>query len=94
MSSKKMEVETAEAFGSTFVKGNVPEISAIRCLGCGHYATLCKKLAPNVLEVREGLAKVVRPENCIGDGARMLACPTKVMFLMSKYDTASPPTAV
>jgi NAD-dependent dihydropyrimidine dehydrogenase PreA subunit len=94
MASKKIEAETAEAFGRTFVKGNIPEINAVRCLGCGHCAVLCKKLGPDVLEVQGGLAKVVRPENCIGDGACMLACPTKAIFLMSRYDPKSPPNAV
>jgi len=36
----------------------------------------------------------VRPENCIGDGACMLACPTKALFLMSRHDPAAPPQAV
>jgi len=94
MPGKKIEVETAEAFGRTFVKGNLPEVNQVRCLGCGHCATLCKKLGPNVLEVQDGVAKVVRPENCIGDGACMLACPTKALFLMSRHDPAAPPQAV
>jgi NAD-dependent dihydropyrimidine dehydrogenase PreA subunit len=55
---------------------------------------LCKKLGPNVLEVTNGTAKPVRAENCIGDGACMLACPTKAIFLMSHYDIVSPPQAV
>lgn len=76
------------------MKGNIPEINAVRCLGGGHCATLCKKLGPNVVEVKEGLAKMARPENCIGDGACMLACPTKAIFLMSRYDAASVPEAV
>jgi NAD-dependent dihydropyrimidine dehydrogenase PreA subunit len=94
MSGKTIEAETAEAFGRTFVKGNLPEVNQVRCLGCGHCAVLCKKLGPNVLEVEGGVVKVVRPENCIGDGACMLACPTKALFLMSRYDPASPPDAV
>ena len=94
MADKRIETSIAEAFGRTFVKGNIPEISSVRCLGCGHCAVLCKKLGPNVLEVKEGVAQVVRPENCIGDGACMLACPTKAMFLMSKYEPASPPEAI
>jgi hypothetical protein len=28
---KKIEVEVAEAFGRTFVKGNIPEIHPVRC---------------------------------------------------------------
>ena len=94
MAGNRIEVETAEAFGRTFVKGNIPEINPVRCLGCGHCAALCKKLGPNVLEVREKLAAVVRPENCIGDGACMLACPTKAIFLMSRYVPGSAPAAV
>jgi NAD-dependent dihydropyrimidine dehydrogenase PreA subunit len=94
MAGKKIETETAEAFGRIFVKGNIPEINPVRCLGCGHCAVLCKKLGPNVLEVQDGLAKVIHPENCIGDGACMLACPTKAIFLMSKYNPSSPPNAV
>jgi NAD-dependent dihydropyrimidine dehydrogenase PreA subunit len=94
MSCSTIEAETAHAFGRTFVKGNIPEIHPVRCLGCAHCAMLCKKLGPNVLEVKDGVAKVVRPENCIGDGACMLACPTKAIFLMSKYDPAAPPEAV
>jgi NAD-dependent dihydropyrimidine dehydrogenase PreA subunit len=94
MADKKIETETAQAFGRTFVKGNIPEINPIRCLGCGHCAVLCKKLGPDVLEVVNGLAKVVRSENCIADGACMLACPTKAIFLMSQYNPGSPPNAV
>ena len=94
MANKKTEVEIAEAFGRVFVKGNIPEINPVRCLGCSHCAVLCKKLGPNVLEIKDGVAKVVRPGNCISDGACMLACPTKAIFLMSKYDTNSPPSAV
>ena len=94
MANKKIETEVAEAYGRTFVKGNIPEINEIRCLGCGHCVALCKKLGPNVLEVKDGVAKIVRPENCIGDGACMVACPTKAIFIMSKYDPDSPPSAV
>ena len=94
MSNEKIAVETAKAFGRTFVKGNIPEINAVRCLGCSHCVALCKKLGPNVLEIKDGTAKVVRPENCIGDGACMLACPTKAMFLMSKHDPESPPDTI
>ena len=94
MGDNKIETTTAEAFGRTFVKGNIPEINPVRCLGCGHCAVLCRKLGPDVLEVVEGTAKVIRPENCIGDGACMLACPTKAIFLMSKYEPNSPPPAV
>jgi len=92
--SKKMEVEVAEAFGRSFVKGNIPEIHPVRCMGCRHCVNLCKKLGPNVLDIVDGVAKPVRPQDCIGDGACMLACPTKAIFLMSKYDPASPPAAV
>lgn len=94
MASKKIEVEVAEAYGRAFVKGNIPEINQIRCLGCAHCVVLCKKLGPNVLEIIDGVAKVVRPEDCISDGACMLVCPSKAIFLMSKYDPASPPSAV
>lgn len=94
MDRNKIETETAQAFGRTFVKGNIPEINPVRCMGCSHCAFLCKKLGPNVLEIKDGTAKVVRPQNCIGDGACMLACPTKAIFLMSKYDPASPPASV
>ncbi|WP_242943851.1 4Fe-4S binding protein [Peptoclostridium litorale] len=47
-----------------------------------------------MLEIKDGIAKIVRPENCIGDGACMVACPTKAIFIMSKYDPDSPPSAV
>jgi NAD-dependent dihydropyrimidine dehydrogenase PreA subunit len=94
MPDKTINAETTEAFGRTFVKGNIPEINPVRCLGCSHCAVLCRKLGPNVLEISDGTAKVVRPENCIGDGACMLACPTKAIFLMSRYAPSSPPDAV
>ena len=94
MASEKISVETAEAFGRKFVKGNIPEINPVRCLGCSHCVTLCKKLGPNVLEIVDGTAKAVRPEDCIGDGACMLSCPSKAIFLMSHYDVLSPPAAV
>lgn len=92
--SYKIEVDVAEAFGRTFVKGNIPEINPIRCLGCRNCVNLCKKLGPNVLDIVDDIAKVVRPGDCIGDGACMLSCPTKAIFLMSKYDPASPPPAI
>ena len=94
MAGNRIETEMAEAFGRTFVKGNVPEINGVRCLGCGHCVKLCKKLGPNVLDIVDGVAKPVRPDKCIGDGACMLACPTKAIFLMSKYEPDSPPQAV
>ncbi len=89
--SNKIEVGTAHAFDREFIKGNIPEINHVRCLGCGNCVKLCKKLGPDVLEIVDGVAKPVRPENCISDGACMLSCPTKAMFLMSKYETAAPP---
>ncbi len=70
-----MEVETAKAFGRTFIKGNIPEINAVRCLACSNCVDLCKKLGPNVLEIVGGVARPVRPEDCISDGACMLSCP-------------------
>ena len=94
MSGDSIEAETAQAFGRTFVKGNVPEINAVRCLGCGNCVDLCKKLGPNVLEVVDGVAKPVRPDDCIGDGACMLSCPTKAMFLMSQHNPDNPPESV
>lgn len=90
----QIQTETAEAFGRTFVKGNVPEINGVRCLACGNCVDLCKKLGPDVLDIVDGVAKPVRPQNCIGDGACMLSCPTKAIFLMSKYDPDSPPNPV
>jgi ferredoxin len=47
-----------------------------------------------MLDIVEGIAKPIRPEDCIGDGACMLACPTKAIFLMSKCNPSSPPQAV
>jgi len=94
MPAKKIEAETAEAFGRIFVKGNIPEVNPVRCLACRHCVALCKKLGPDVLDIVDGVAKPVRPENCIGDGACMLACPTKAIFLMSKYETSSAPPSV
>ena len=95
MSQEKVEVGTAEAFGRTFIKGNIPEINAVRCMACENCVDLCAKLGPNVLEIVEGVAKPVRPEDCISDGACMLACPTKAIFLMSSYDPEkTPPSPV
>lgn len=78
----------AETFGRIFVKGNILTIHPVRCLGYSHCAVLCKNLGPNVLEIKDGIAKVVRPENCISDGTCMMACPTKAIFLMNKYETS------
>ena len=72
MSENKIQVETAEAYGRTFVNGNIPEINTLRCMACQHCVNLCKKLGPNVLNIVEGAAKPVQPENCIGDGACMV----------------------
>ena len=80
-----------EAFGRQFVQGNVPEINELRCMGCSNCADLCKKLGPNALDIRNGLAVIARPENCIGDGACMTACPTKAIFQMSRPDNKKIP---
>lgn len=94
MVAHEKKTEVVEAFGRQFVKGNIPEINGVRCMGCGHCVDLCKKLGPNVLDLVDGIAKVTRPQNCIGDGACMVACPTKAIFLMSHYDPSSPPDAL
>ena len=94
MASKEKTVEIVEACGREFVKGNIPEINGVRCMGCGHCVQLCKKLGPDVFDLVDGIAKVTRPENCISDGACMMACPTKAIFLMSLYDPSSPPNAL
>ncbi len=75
--SNRIETEVVQAFGRKFVKGNIPEVNPVRCLGCRHCVNLCRKLGPNVLDIVEGVAKAVRPSDCIGDGACMMACPTK-----------------
>ena len=84
MPSKVVQAKVVEVLGREFVQGNVPEINEVRCMGCSHCAVLCKKLGPNVIDVKGCLAVVARPENCIGDGACMLACPTKAIFIMSR----------
>ena len=94
VSTKTIEADVAEVLGRVFVKGNIPEVNTIRCMGCGHCAVLCRQLGPNVLDIKDGKVKIARPQNCIGDGACMLACPTKALFVMSKYDPVSPPSAV
>ncbi len=94
MANKDYNTEIAEAYGREFVKGNIPEINGLRCMACGNCVELCKKLGPNVLELVNGIAKVVRPEDCISDGACLVACPTKAMFLMSKYEVDNPPNPV
>ena len=90
---KKHEAEIAEDFDREFVKGNVPEINSLRCMACGNCVSLCKKLGPNVLEIVDGTAKVVRPDDCIGDGACLTTCPTTALFIMSKHNPESPPAA-
>ena len=94
MANKEYKTEIAEAYGREFIKGNIPEINELRCMACGNCVDLCKKLGPNVLEIKDGVAKVVRPEDCISDGACLVSCPTKAMFLMSKYDIGDPPDSV
>lgn len=84
MAGKQIEAEVVEAFGREFVKGNVPEVNEVRCMGCFHCVVLCRKLGPDVLDIRNNIAVVAHPENCIGDGACMTACPTKSIFLMSR----------
>ena len=40
--SRKIEVEVAEAFGRTIVKGNIPEIHPVRCLGADIASTFAR----------------------------------------------------
>lgn len=94
MANKEHKTTIAEAYGREFIKGNIPEINEIRCMACGNCVDLCKKLGPDVLEIRDGVAKVARPEDCISDGACLVSCPTKAMFLMSHYDIQNPPDSV
>ena len=94
MADDRKPQEIVEAFGRQFVKGNIPEVNSVRCMGCGHCVQLCKKLGPNVFDLQDGIATIARPEKCISDGACMLACTTKAIFLMSKYDPASPPQSL
>lgn len=89
----KREVDIAKAFGREFVKGNVPEINELRCMACRNCVNLCKKLGPDVLEIVDGVAKVARPEDCIGDGACMTSCPTRAIFIMSSHNPEDPPGA-
>lgn len=91
---KKIVVETAKSFGRTFVKGNIPEFNPGRCLKCQHCVNLCKKLGPDALDIVAGVAKVVRPQDCLGCGACLFACPNQAIFLLSMYDPASPPATV
>ncbi len=84
MPAHVMQCKISEAFGREFVHGNVTESNAVRCMGCSHCAVLCKKLGPNVLDIKGGLAVAARPENCLGDGACMMDCPTKAIFIMSR----------
>ena len=56
MGGKTVEAKVVEAFGREFVQGNVPEINEVRCMGCSHCAVLCKKLGPNVLDIKGGIA--------------------------------------
>ena len=84
MAEKVVQSRVVEALGREFVQGKDPEINDLRCMGCSHCAVLCRKLGPNVLDIKGGVAVVARPENCIGDGACMMACPTKAIFIMSR----------
>ncbi len=86
--------EVAEAFGREFVKGNVPEINSVRCMTCGNCVSLCKQLGPDVLEIQGESAVVARPDDCIGDGACLTACPTTAIFLMSRHDPEDPPESI
>ncbi len=88
---KKIEAETTEILGRVFIRGNIPEIDQCRCTGCALCVKQCQEIGLHVLELKEGVAKVIRPEECIGDGACMLACPIKAIFLLSHHDPALPP---
>lgn len=79
-------VEVVKAYDREFIKGNIPEIDKLRCLGCGHCVDFCRSLGPNVLDMKEGKAIVARPHNCISDGACMIACPTKAILWMTKQE--------
>ncbi len=59
----------------------VPAVNPFRCMGCTHCVALCRKLGLNVLDIANGSARVVRPNNCITDGMCMLACPTQAIVL-------------
>jgi len=68
----------------------VPAVNPFRCIGCSHCVVLCQKLGPNVLDIINNSARVVRPMNCITDGMCMLACPTKAIVLDGPEDGNCP----
>ena len=82
---------TAEALTKTGRERGLPEIDASRCAGCGRCALLCRKLGPDVLEVVEGVARVVRPENCTCDGVCAMACRFRAISLAGT-DSTTPST--
>jgi CheY-like chemotaxis protein len=88
---EKIKTETTKMLGRVFIRGNIPEIDQDCCTGCALCVTQCQKIGLDALELKEGVAKVVRPEKCIGDGSCMLACPVKAIFLLSHHDPALPP---
>lgn len=71
--------------GREFIQGNVPEIDVNRCSGCSQCVKVCRKIGPHVLELKNGIAVVARPDNCLGDGACLRECPTKAIVRLCRF---------
>ena len=88
MAGSRIDAELVRVLGRRVVKRKEPEVNLTRCLHCGQCVEVCRRLGPSVLEIRNNRVKVARPRDCKGDGACMLACPAKAIFLTSVYDLA------
>lgn len=73
--------DTAETSYKNLIRQNVFGNSEKPLKVNNHCVVLCKKVAPNVFDIRKGVAVVGGAKNLFNDGICMVAHSTKVVFV-------------
>ena len=76
-----LQKEIIETYKNKFVqKGGSDMIKK----GESECIVFCKKVAPNIFDIKDGFAVVSGAENCFNDGVCMISHSTKVVFVFDQ----------
>lgn len=76
-----MQREIMETYKNRFVQDSVSGMFRNTGSEC---VVFCKKVAPNVFNIRDGFAVVSGTEGCYDDGVCMISNSTKVVFVFDR----------